>query len=44
LQDGGLAPGRVQRVVGHADRRPVTADPMAARNNRIEVVLLREDR
>ena len=39
----GLDPARVQRVTGHADRRPATADPTAARNNRIEVILLRRN-
>lgn len=43
LKDAGLAPGRVQRVTGHADREPAVADPMAVRNNRIEVTLLRSD-
>lgn len=44
LQDSGLPAGRLHRVAGHADRKPVTADPMAARNNRLEVILLRQDR
>ncbi len=35
---------RVQRVSGFADRKPVTADPMAVRNNRLEIILLRWDR
>lgn len=39
-----LDPKRIARVTGHADRAPVTADPSAIRNNRIEVVLLRKDR
>ena len=42
LEASGLAPRRTARVTGHADRRPATADPMAARNDRVEVVLLRE--
>ena len=37
----GLDPGRIRRVTGYADRRPATADPTAPRNNRIEVILLR---
>ncbi len=41
LQAAGLKPGRVQRVTGFADRRPATAEPMAVRNNRVEIVLLR---
>lgn len=35
---------RIFRIVGHADRAPVTDNPAAIRNNRIEVILLREDR
>jgi chemotaxis protein MotB len=34
----------VQRISGHADRKPATADPSEPRNNRIEVILLRRDR
>lgn len=44
LESGGLPNERVQRVSGFADNKPVTADPMVVRNNRIEVVLLRKDR
>ena len=44
LQATGLPPDRVQRVTGHADRSPATANPMALRNNRLEVILLRRDR
>ncbi len=33
--------GRIRRVTGHADRRPATANPVAVRNNRLEVILLR---
>jgi chemotaxis protein MotB len=40
----GLHDARVQRVTGFADRRPATADPMAVRNNRLEVILLRRRR
>ena len=29
------------RVTGHADRSPATSDPMAVRNDRLEIVLLR---
>lgn len=35
---------RMARVTGNADRKPITADPAALRNNRIEVILLRKDR
>ena len=44
LSDAGLAPERVHRVTGHADREPAVADPMATRNNRIEVIFLRDGR
>jgi len=44
IEQAGIPAGRMQRVSGHADRKPVTANPMALRNNRLEVVLLRRDR
>ncbi len=43
LKEGGLADARVRRVTGEADREPVAANPMAVRNNRVEIVLLRSD-
>ena len=43
LEGEGITAQRVQRVTGFADRKLVTPDPMARRNNRIEVVLLRSD-
>lgn len=43
LEGGGLAPGRIARITGFADARPADPDPMAPRNNRIEIVLLRSD-
>ena len=39
-----LAADRLRRVTGHADRRPAVADPTSARNNRVEVILLRPPR
>lgn len=42
MLDGGLQDGRVQRVSGFADRKPVAHNPMAPRNNRIELILLRD--
>jgi chemotaxis protein MotB len=33
---------RIKRLEGHGDRAPVTRNPMALRNNRIQIVLLRE--
>lgn len=42
LESRGLDPQRVARITGHADRRPVHANPMAVRNNRLEVIVLRQ--
>jgi chemotaxis protein MotB len=44
MQGAGLPEGRVQRISGFADRKPATVNPMAPRNNRLEVILLRRDR
>ncbi|MDN5786487.1 flagellar motor protein MotB [Pseudorhodobacter sp.] len=44
LQEAGIDSERITRISGYADRKPVTANPMAIRNNRLEVVLLRRDR
>jgi chemotaxis protein MotB len=44
LETAGLPSGRMQRVAGFADRKPATSNPMAPRNNRLEVILLRRDR
>jgi chemotaxis protein MotB len=43
LEEGGLAPPRMVRVTGHADRDLATRNALDVRNNRIEVVLLRSD-
>ncbi|SPH23421.1 Motility protein B [Defluviimonas aquaemixtae] len=43
LENSGLTAERVQRVTGFADRRPALRNPMAPRNNRLEVILLRSD-
>ena len=43
LQDAGLEPARIRRITGNADREPAVRDPMAARNNRLEVIFLRSD-
>ena len=43
LETEGFASDRVQRVTGHADRDPAARNPMAVRNNRIELILLRSD-
>jgi chemotaxis protein MotB len=44
LQDAGIDSARIARIGGFADRKPVTSNPMAIRNNRLEVILLRRDR
>ena len=41
LEEAGLSSARMRRVTGHADRSPVTANPMDPRNNRLEVIVLR---
>ena len=41
LDQAGFDPARVARVTGHADRRPADPNPMAVRNNRLELILLR---
>lgn len=41
LEGAGLDAGRVMRVTGHSDRSPVAANPLAVRNERIEITLLR---
>ena len=43
LEEAGISPNRIKRVTGHADREPAAArNPMAIRNNRLEIILLRE--
>lgn len=42
LQGAGIDAGRMHRVTGHADRQPSARNPAAVRNNRLEVVLLRD--
>lgn len=41
LEDRGLEAGRVERVTGFADRQPITRNPMERRNDRLEIVVLR---
>ena len=38
----GLDDARIRKTIGHADRSPAVFDPMALRNNRIEVIVLRD--
>ena len=42
IQSAGLPSSRMQRVTGYADRLPVVQNPFAVRNNRIELILLRD--
>ena len=44
MESLGMPQARMQRITGYADKMPVTTDPTAVRNNRIEIVLLRDDR
>ena len=41
LETGGVDPGRIARMTGHADRDLVHQDALSVRNNRIEITLLR---
>ncbi len=41
LQNKGIQPQRLDRVTGHADRELSDKNPMAIRNNRIEIIFLR---
>ena len=43
LQQAALDPERIARVTGHADRRLAAENPMAERNNRLELILLRRE-
>jgi chemotaxis protein MotB len=42
LENAGIGQTRVTRVTGHADSASISFDPMARRNNRIEIVFLRD--
>lgn len=41
METYGLASERINRVTGHADRELADQDPLSKRNNRLEIVLLR---
>lgn len=43
LESGGFDAKRIQRVTGFADRKPAVSNPMAPRNNRMELILLRSE-
>ncbi|WP_299555788.1 flagellar motor protein MotB [uncultured Tateyamaria sp.] len=42
LKQTGVPSERIERVTGHADREAAVKNPMAVRNNRLEVIFLRE--
>jgi chemotaxis protein MotB len=42
LEELGFPPARIARLTGRADRNPVTTDPAATRNNRVEIIVLRD--
>jgi chemotaxis protein MotB len=42
LEIGQTAPQRIARITGHADREPATDNSMSVRNDRIEIILLRD--
>ena len=42
IEETGISKDRMRRVTGHADREPAVRNPMASRNNRLEIVLLRD--
>ena len=42
ISAAGFDPARLARVTGHADRRPADPNPMSVRNNRLELILLRQ--
>ncbi|MBR9763236.1 MAG: flagellar motor protein MotB [Rhodobacteraceae bacterium] len=44
MQQQGLSGSRVARITGHADRELADRNPMSARNNRLEIILLRRNR
>lgn len=44
MEADGFDTERVQRVTGYADRKHAVTNPMAMRNNRLELILLRSDK
>jgi chemotaxis protein MotB len=41
LERAAMEPARIARLTGHADRKHAVSNPMDVRNNRIEIILLR---
>ena len=44
MQAAGLSGQKFQRLTGHGDRSPAVSDPLALRNDRLEVIILRTQR
>ena len=44
IESAGLSGSRMQRISGYSDRISITPNPTEARNNRLEVILLRKNR
>lgn len=42
LESGGTSAKRIQRITGYADRKLAQPNPMSVKNNRVEIILLRE--
>lgn len=42
LESGGTSAKRIQRITGYADRKLAQSNPMSVKNNRVEIILLRE--
>jgi chemotaxis protein MotB len=39
----GLSESRIEQIIGFGQQKPYVADPMAAKNNRLEITLLRQE-
>ena len=44
IEAAGFPAERIQRVTGFADRKPAVRNPVAVRNGRLEIILLRRGR
>ena len=44
IESAGLSGSRMQRISGYSDKISITPNPTEARNNRLEVILLRKNR
>ena len=43
MEENGFRPERIQRTTAHADREPTTNNRMDARNDRLEIIFLRDE-